>query len=176
MEWLLSNNNHFYDVSIPSVALIIFPLYSYILVSHQTFNTTIPQSSTSLSLVCFSTFRSEGFHQVALTFEFVDEILNFEDLSLNFCYLSFMRKEKQFPFLFLLKDKLSPTTPSCRVYRGFYLSQNWYMWVKNQLLKVIKINNCQLSIDSCYWHQNAEPIHDKPIKALVYNSAVLLHF
>ena len=100
MEWLLSNNNHFYDASIPSVAPMIFPLYSYIPVSHQTFNTTIPQSSTLLSLVCFSTFRSEGFHQVALTFEFVDEILNFEDLSLNFCYLSFMRKEKQFPFFF----------------------------------------------------------------------------
>lgn len=53
-----------------------------------------------LSLVCFSTFRSEGFHKVVLTFEFVDEILNFEDLSLNFCYLSFMRKEKQFPLFF----------------------------------------------------------------------------
>lgn len=64
---------------------------------------------------------------MALTFEFVDEILNFEDLSLNFCYLYFMRKEKQFSFFFSFERLTVSNNTNYRVYRGFYLSQNWYM-------------------------------------------------
>lgn len=174
MEWLLSNNNHFYDVSIPSVALMIFPLYSYIPVSHQTFNTTIPQSSTLLSLVCFSTFRSEGFHKVVLILSLW---MKSSTLKISpWIFVIFLLWEKRSNFLFFFFWKINCLQQHQAV--GFTvvficLKAGICKWKINYWRL---LNNCQLSIDSCYWHQNAEPIHDKPIKALVYNSAVLLHF
>lgn len=66
---------------------------------------------------------------MALTFEFVDEILNFEDLSLNFCYLYFMRKEKQFSFFFSFERLTVSNNTNYRVYHGFYLSQNCQVYV-----------------------------------------------